>query len=151
MQEVLQQLLTNLDEAYEKKAWHGPNLRGSLRGITAAEALKRPGKGRHSIWELALHAAYWKYDVRRRLTGIPRGSFALKGRNWFPSPARADEPEWRDVLRLLDAEHRALRDAIAAITDDDLHNPKKLRVIRGAAAHDVYHAGQIGLVMRMIR
>ena len=62
-------LLGLIDEAFDKRAWHGTNLRGALRGIDARQASWRPGPGRHNIWELALHAAYWKYAVRRRLTG----------------------------------------------------------------------------------
>jgi len=54
-----------LDDCYQRKAWHGPNLRGSLRGVTDADALWRPAKGRHNIAELAIHCAYWKYTVRR--------------------------------------------------------------------------------------
>ncbi len=61
-------LLDLLDEAFDKKSWHGPNLRGSIRGVTAQQAAWRPGPDRHNIWELTLHAAYWKYVVRRRLT-----------------------------------------------------------------------------------
>ena len=33
-------LLRILDESYERKAWHGPNLKGSIRGLSA---LRRPG------------------------------------------------------------------------------------------------------------
>jgi len=151
MREVLQLLLDNIDEAYKRKAWHGPNLRGALRGVTAAEALTRPGQGRHNIWELALHAAYWKYAVRRRLTGMRRGSFARKGSNWIASPVRADEGEWREIVRLLDAEHRALREAVAAMSDNDLRDKKKLTLVRGIAAHDLYHTGQIQLLKRLVR
>src|ERR1700733_13997187 len=61
-------LIDFLDEAFDKKSWHGPNLRGSIRGLSAKEAAWRPGQDRHNIWELTLHAAYWKYIVRRRLT-----------------------------------------------------------------------------------
>ena len=63
-------LLRILDDAYERKAWHGTNLRGSLRGVTADEARWRPAPGRHNIWELAVHCAYWKYTVRRKLTSL---------------------------------------------------------------------------------
>src|SRR5512134_3319688 len=31
-------LLQYLDEAYSRKAWHGPNLRGTLRGLDPAVA-----------------------------------------------------------------------------------------------------------------
>ena len=75
----------------------------------------------------------------------------LKGSNWFASPARVDEEGWREVIRLLDAEHRALRDAIASVSADELRDPKKVRMLRGVAAHDVYHAGQIQLVKRLVR
>ena len=68
--------LSLLDEAFERKAWHGPNLRGTLRGVTAEVAAWRPGAGRHNVWELCVHAAYWKYAVRRMLTGEKRGSFS---------------------------------------------------------------------------
>ena len=76
-------LLDLVDEAFDRAAWHGPTLRGALRGVTAKQAAWRPARGRHNIRELALHAAYWKYAVRRRLTGEARGSFSLAGSNWF--------------------------------------------------------------------
>ena len=79
-------LLQMIDEAYDKKSWHGPNLRGGIRGLSPAMAAWRPAENRHSIAEIAVHAAYWKYTVRRRLRGEKRGSFPLKGSNWFPRP-----------------------------------------------------------------
>lgn len=150
MNDVLALLLANLDDAYEKRGWHGTNLRGSLRGVTAEVAIRRPAPGRHNIWELTVHAAYWKYTVRRRLTGLKRGSFARKGSNWFASPDRADEKSWRDAVRLLDDEHDALREAIAALKPRDLKDRKTLRLLYGIAAHDLYHCGQIQLVKRLV-
>src|SRR5438067_9339298 len=105
-------LLRMLDECYEKKAWHGPNLRGSIRGLSAEQAAWRPSTGRHSIAEQVLHAAYWKYTVRRRLRGDARGSFTLKGSNWFPVLATLSQAEWKGHVALLEAEHRALRQTI---------------------------------------
>jgi hypothetical protein len=144
-------LLSNLDYAFDRKAWHGPNLRGSLRGVTPEEALRRPGKGRHNVWELTAHAAYWKYAVRNKLRGGKRGSFPMKGSNWFPSPSRADETAWRDIIRMLDDEHRQLREAVTSLTEADLRDPKIVRLVYGVAAHDVYHTGQIQLVKRLVR
>ena len=151
MKDVLALLLANLDHAYAKRGWHGTNLRGSLRGVTVSEALWRPGKGRHNVWELTAHAAYWKYAVRNRLQGGKRGSFALKGSNWFASPARADADGWRALVKLLDEEHRLLRAAIASMSDADLRDAKKTRMVYGVAAHDVYHTGQIQIVKRLAR
>ncbi len=146
---VVDVLLASLDAAYDKKGWHGPALRGALRGLAAEEALWRPKKKGHNIWELALHCAYWKYAARRRLTGAKRGSFPVKGSNWFPSGGRADEKAWREVVRLLDEEHERLRSAIASLPKASFTDRKRLRLIYGVAAHDLYHAGQIRLLKRL--
>jgi hypothetical protein len=150
-------LLALLDEAFERKAWHGPNLRGSLRGVTAREAAWRPGPGRHNIRELALHAAYWKYAVRRMLTGERRGSFPETGSNWFPRPGAATAKAWRsDVAVLLD-EHRKLRQAAAAVPAAALGKRVRgskystAKLLYAIASHDLYHAGQIQLLKAIQR
>ena len=148
---MLEFLLANLDDAYSRKGWHGTSLRGALRGVTVQEALRRPAKGRHNVWELTAHAAYWKYAARNRLTKGQRGSFVLKGSNWFASPTRADDALWRALVKVLEDEHRLLRAAVASMSDADLRDAKKLRLVYGVAAHDVYHTGQIQLVKRMAR
>ena len=150
-------LLAILDEAYEKKAWQGPNLRGSLRGVTARQAAWRPSPRAHNIWELTLHAAYWKYAVWRMLTGQPRGSFGEKGSNWFARPSSATEGDWRADIARLDAVHRDLRRAAAVVPAARLgrkpsgskHTAAKL--VYAVASHDVYHTGQIQLLKRLWR
>ncbi len=144
-------VLRLFDEAYEKKTWHGPNLRQAIRGMSAEQAAWRPGPGRHNIWEETLHAAYWKYVVRRRIEGGKRGSFALKGSNFFPRPEKdqANEAAWRADKKLLEREHRALRVVIERVLDTP-RGSKFLRQIYGVALHDVYHAGQIRLLRRLI-
>ena len=39
----IQLLLRLLDEAYSMKTWHGPNLKGSLRGLTARKRRMEAG------------------------------------------------------------------------------------------------------------
>jgi hypothetical protein len=141
-------LLEILDQGYDRKAWHGPNLRQSLRGVSAQVAAWRPGEKRHNIWEIAVHAAYWKYRVRRRLRGDKPGSFTLAGSNWFQRPVELSEKAWRADLALLEAEHRRLRQALV---DYLAGKTRKVpaKVIFGIAFHDVYHAGQIRLLRRL--
>ena len=146
-------LLAAIDQAYNRPSWHGPNLRGSIRGVTLARATRRPGRGRHNIMEVVVHCAYWKYAVWRLLTGAKRGSFELAGSNWFDR-SRADARVWRDDVARLERTHRTLRAAVAALTDRDLRRRAKGRysvadVIQGIAAHDLYHAGQIQLIKRI--
>ena len=159
-------LLDGLDEAFAKKSWHGPNLRGAIRGVTAVQAAWRPAGDGHNIWELTLHAAYWKYVVRRKILREKRGTFVLAGSNFFERPERgsadaesaatgsaatgsaATEAAWRRDVAILEAEHGKLRDTVAALPARAF-TPAMCHLIRGAAAHDLYHAGQIRLLRRM--
>jgi hypothetical protein len=148
-------LLRMLDQGYNHRAWHGPNLRGSIRGLSAAQAGWRPQPERHNIAEIVVHAAYWKYAVRRRLRGDKRGSFPLKGSNWFAFPGPFTEQAWRDQIGLLEDEHQALRAAVAGLPPAQLHGRRagskvsNATLIYGSAAHDIYHAGQIQLLKRL--
>jgi uncharacterized damage-inducible protein DinB len=148
-------LLTILDQAYDRPSWHGTNLRGSLRGLTPEQAVWRPAPGRHNIWELVAHAAYWKYIARRRMTGEKRGSFALAGSDWFERGDALDRARWRADIALLDEMHRLLRENVAMLSDRDLarrpagSRVSSLAMLSGVAAHDLYHAGQIQLLKRL--
>ena len=148
-------LLGILDDAYDTKAWHGPNLKSCIRRLRASEAAWRPHPDRRSIADMVVHAACWKYAVRRRLRGDKRGSIALKGSNWFKLPEPLAESVWRGYVALLETEHRALRQVVATLSHRQLDQiPKGSKfttaaMIYGVAAHDVYHAGQIQLLKRL--
>ncbi len=153
---AIRSLLAQLDEAFDRQSWHGTNMRGSLRGLTVDQALWRPAPDRHNAWEIAVHAAYWKYAAWRRLTGEKRGAFPRKGSNWFPSPTSPTDKQWKEDVALLGEFHRRLRKAVEDLVDDDLRRKapggKETigRLVRGVAAHDLYHAGQIQLLKRLL-
>lgn len=157
MDREIKLLLRVVDEAFDRKSWHGANLRGAIRGLTVATVSWRPRPERRNIWEIVLHAAYWKYTVRRRLLAEPRGSFPLKGSNWFVRPATGigDASEWNSDVALLVATHAGLREAVSQLRAKDLAKPAPggktslLSLVTGIAAHDLYHAGQIQLLKRL--
>jgi hypothetical protein len=149
-------LLDILDQAFNRKGWHGTTLRGALRGVTPEEALWRPGAGRHNVWELTIHAAYWKYAVRRRLAGDAAASFERTPSNWPDIPDPPDLKAWKKDIGLLEAEHTKLRDVVSGLSAADLQrrSPKGVwtyaQEIHGVAAHDLYHTGQIQLIKRLM-
>lgn len=146
-------LLRSLELAFDKRAWHGTTLLGSLRGLDAESASWKPGPGRHSIHDLVVHCAYWKYVVRRRLTGGRRGSFYRSGSNFFPTSPE----QWKGDVSALKREHLELLQAVRALTlvQLDVTPPGSTFNVRdtvlGAASHDLYHAGQIQLLKRLRR
>jgi len=159
MPNEIRALLAFIDQAYDHKSWHGTNLKGSLRGLTLEVLAFRPAPERHNIWELTVHAAYWKYAVARQLAHEKRGHFPLKGSNFFQRPqGEASERAWRQDLALLDDMHKHLREVVAHYPSSRLHQASGARgswtaaeTISGIAAHDLYHAGQIQLLKRLAR
>lgn len=152
-------LLDLIDQAFDHRAWHGTNLRGSIRGLRAQDVTWRPAPDRHNIWETVVHAAYWKYIVRRRILSEARGSFSLEGSNWFvrPTDGKSSDEEWKKDVKLLVEVHRGMRAAVSTLRDADLKvKPKGSKVsnvalITGIASHDLYHAGQIQLLKKLRR
>ncbi|SRR5712692_4658644 len=148
-------LLFYLDQAFGRRGWHGTTLGAAVRGVTVKQALWRPGRRRHNIWELALHTAYWKHEVRSRLTGGERGSFPRPGEDFPRLPDRPDAREWARDVALLRTQHRLFLNMVTAFPPTRLHRRipgtgfVPVEQIQGIAAHDLYHCGQIQLLKRL--
>lgn len=151
---LLSLLRHQLDQAFDGRSWHGTNLMGSLRGLDIELVAWRPQPRRHNIAELAVHAAYWKYRAYRKLTQAPPRSFDLPGSDFFPRPGVPSPEAWEADLRLLREWHARLVRAVESFPSKRLGEAAGNRfsfaeLIGGAAAHDLYHAGQIQLIKRM--
>jgi len=150
-------LLQVLDEAFVAKGWQGTTLSGAVRGLTPRQALWRPRPGRHNIWELVLHAAYWKHVVRERVTGDERTPFPRGPRNFPRLPERRDAAAWRADAALLRLQHRLLVASVRRLPPARLgaRVGKSRWVVAeqifGIAAHDLYHTGQIQLLKALQR
>src|SRR6185503_84833 len=148
-------LLFYLDQAFGRRGWHGPTLSALVRNVGVAEAMWRPSPGRHSVWELVLHAAFWKNTVRRRITGDGSVRFPRSPANWPKTPEGPTARAWLDDVELLKAEHRKLVRTVSQFPAARLF--RKVGTTRfipadqiaGIAAHDLYHAGQIAMIRKL--
>ena len=141
-----------IEEGYGPEAWHGPDLKAALAGVTPDLAFWRPSPGRHSIAEIALHHAYCVRGVRGRLSGTPPDAFVLDGDDWF---ALSDETtlSWPEIAAVVDAEQRRLTALVADIGAGRVNPPlpdgERFDLVLGITCHAVYHAGQVQLIKKM--
>jgi hypothetical protein len=148
-------LVRQLDRAFDVRSWHGPNLMGSLRGVAGDLITWRPQPDRHNIGELVVHAAYWKYRVCRLIDHAGTPEFDLPGSDFFEREPPVLPKAWKADLALLQQWHKRLRTITAAVPTRRLDEvPPRSEfstqdLLLGAAAHDLYHAGQIRLIRRM--
>lgn len=150
----IETLIGMMDQAFYGPAWHGMPLWGAVRGVSAKEALRKPGPGRNSIWDLALHAAYWKYVIRRRITGDDTLVFPRSPANW--PTYDGSESGWKKDKALLKREHELLKEVVARVPEGMLgkrtwkKSYTNLQHLQGISSHDLYHCGQIQLVKKLL-
>ncbi len=153
----LREILNLLDPPAGKRLWYGgATVAGCLRGVTPKQAAWKPARKRHSIWELTLHLAYWKYAVRRNLEALPRGTFPRSPANWPAVPKPADAPHWKADRALLRSEQMRLVEVVQAFDPLRLDEPaagsgnyRIVDLLFGIVSHDLYHVGQIQLLKRL--
>lgn len=151
-------LIQTLREMYQGPAWHGSSLRSALRGVRADDAAWRPAPDRNAIWDIALHTAYARHRMLRRLGATPASTFprALRASWWPRLPDELTEGAWRADLALLEEYQHRLLDAVSAVSSARLASRRRgkpwtlAQEVLGIANHDAYHAGQIQLVKRLM-
>ncbi len=151
----IERILDQLKRAYEGNAWHGPSVRESLAGVTAAQAHARPLANAHSIWELIQHIAVWESAGRRRLEG-DRAPIEISSPEDWPPADDTSETAWEQSKAALDRGHEALREAISRIREERLDEPilegmsSVYVTVHGVIQHDLYHAGQIAILKKVL-
>jgi len=151
MSEV-ERIADQLQRAFEGNAWHGPSVREVLEGVSAEQAAQYPVAGGHSIWEIVLHIAVWESIVRRRLGG--EVIVEISDEEDWRHLADTSTVAWKKTLEELEQGHRQLQRAVAGLNDEQLPAtvPGKdysvYFMLHGIIQHDLYHAGQIGLLKR---
>jgi uncharacterized damage-inducible protein DinB len=141
-----------LHVAFDDSPWYGPSLTFVLDDIPARRIHEHPVPGAHSIAELLVHMAHWKDVVRRRLEGdaVPDANDA----DWPPLAATAT---LRELRRRLEQAHVELADCVAALDEAGLdarvagNRISREEIVHGILQHDVYHTGQLALLVRALR
>lgn len=155
-----ERLINQLEREIDGQPWHGPSLVQILDGLSPSQAAAKPPSGAHSIWEILLHMTGWKREVIRRV----RGGVAAEpeGGDWPPIGAPT-EARWRAAQADHLSAHHDLLGTIRGLSDVQLaaRVPGDAAVFSGAGLsvmatlwglvqHDVYHAGQIAIVKKIV-
>lgn len=126
----------------DKNFWQASMLK-QIEGLTMEQALYKPNPGRHGIWQIVRHIAYWKHWSLTYLNEDKK--LNAKEDNWAPMPDVQTEETWQQEIENLRKLNYDCISAAEKLGDNIMNNnEEKIVFFRQLLYHDCYHTGQIG-------
>jgi len=130
-------LLEQLRTTHDQEDWFVP-VSTAIDGVTAEQAMWTPGKGDHSIGQLAYHIWYWDQRSLNDFKGEKNAPFDGNNNETFD---KFTADQWTDLVKKL---NQVLADWEKAVNDaNDEKLAANASLIAHVGAHNAYHVGQI--------
>jgi uncharacterized damage-inducible protein DinB len=136
-------LLEQLRTTHSDEDWFVP-ARIAVEGLTAEQAKWSPGKGNHSVGQLAYHLWFWDARALGDFKGEKSAAFSGNNEETFDNFTAA---QWDELVKKLD---QVLTDWEKAVQDaDDQTLAQHASLIAHVGVHNAYHLGQIIYVRKL--
>ena len=144
-------LLTQMtQDEFDGVSFNGRSLIKTLGGLTLPQITSKQTLEGLSVWEVALHLAYWKYFLTRKIApGGDTCEFPYDEKDWPSTPSEPTEEEWKRTLENLRALHGDYIQALRSLPEERLDEEWAdwkctcLKALSWMATHDSYHTAQI--------
>lgn len=159
MKTLMNTIINQLCDVQDGKNWMGSNFNKKLVHITEDSAFIRPIPNLHSVAEIISHLTTWRKETILKIkTG--KGSITDDAEENWLSKDKLEEISWDTILS---SYHNTLSELIALLeTKDDRFLKEKYCdtdfkdhyeyqfVIYGMLHHDIYHLGQLGIIIKFL-
>lgn len=160
MNTLLTHIIQELESIQEGKIWIGSSYKSKLDTIEEHLVFERPMKDMHSIAEIISHLTLWRNEAILKIeTGkgsktddceenwLPNNKLKTKGWNTIKSAYNHSLTTLIDLLK--DKEDSFLQETYY---DTDFKGIYPYRfLISGMLHHDIYHLGQLGLIIKYLK
>lgn len=143
-----------MDKIYDGEPWIGVNFLPKLKDLSPAQAAYKFAPTVNSVWELLNHIILWREAV---LEGFGKDGYSSPEDNFIRPILSPDQKSWEESLNKLQESQTKWSDFLSAYHDADLEKSygKKpytnYEVIQGIIQHDIYHLGQIVILVRLLQ
>lgn len=146
-------LVRQIDEIMHELPWLYESFDKKFRKISEEDFFARPAPGVHSVAENMSHLIEWRKELLIRLeTGQKTGSY--EEWNWINN----DTLKTKGMAAMLTEFERTFSDLqqlLSGKNDEFLNHPYYDKdygyLLEGWLHHDVYHLGQIGLILAQLK
>jgi len=130
-------LVEELHTTHDQQDWFVP-ASAAVAGLTADQANWSPGKGNHSVGQIAYHLWFWNSRELADFKGEKSPAFSGNNDETFDN---FNPAQWGDLVKKL---NQVLTDWDAAVAAaDDQKLAANASLIAHVATHNAYHIGQI--------
>lgn len=160
MKVLVEYIINQLEDNQQGKVWIGPTYDKQLSGINEDNAFIRPLPDMHSVAEIISHLCTWQKET---ILKINTGEGSLTDdseENWY-SNEKLKEKTWAVLLREYKASLAELIGLLKTKEDSFLEeqyydtdfkgNYPYSFVVNGMFQHNLYHLGQIGLIVKYLK
>lgn len=136
-------LLEQLRTTHSDEDWFVP-AKIAVDGLTAEQASWNPGKGNHSVGQLAYHLWFWDSRALADFKGEKNSKFSGNNEETFDNFTAA---QWDELVRKLDQVMSDWEKAVESA--DDAKLAENASLIAHVGTHNAYHIGQMIFVRRL--
>lgn len=156
MKTTLLHLTGQLESIYNGHPWYGDSLLQKLEPIGPEEAFTEVLPGTHTIAQITAHILTWRRVLSEYLKGNAAYYDNIGPEQDWPANTALQAKGWKTILAELADNQRELASLLAPCSDELLDRVYTKTytyrfLIEGIIQHDVYHTGQIGLLISAIK
>jgi uncharacterized damage-inducible protein DinB len=151
-QERIIDLIDQVDNLFSGSPWFGPSWMETLERIPSDAVNFSLEKGA-SIAGLLGHVVAWRRYVAQKLQGEDEFDL-LPGTDWPTEPV--DERGWQELVRQMVDLQQEIMEGLSDLPSTTLDEQVPGRsyswafMIQGVIDHDVYHLGQVNLLLKQV-
>ncbi|MFK7750674.1 MAG: DinB family protein [Kordia sp.] len=158
--QIINHIIEQLTEIQDGKIWIGSSYHSKLSKVDESLVFTRPIEGLHSIAEIISHLTLWRNEAILKIkTG--KGSKTddceenwltnekLKPKGWTKIKSEYDN-SLTELISLLKEKEDTFLDEEYYDTDFKGNYPYNF-VIKGMLHHDIYHLGQLGIIIKYLK
>jgi uncharacterized damage-inducible protein DinB len=143
--------VNQFDQLLSGGSWQGESFEKKLESLGEEDVFEQPVPGVHCIAELIWHCVHWRNVLINRLCNTAHDT---SDESNFVSHSSLKTMGWPRLWDLFLQSQRDIRSSLITKADDYLASEYKPGytmeyLVEGVIQHDIYHLGQIGLIIKI--
>ncbi len=159
MNTLIQHIIQQLEEIQNGYLWIGSNYERKLKQVSNEDFFKRPLENLLSVAEILSHLTLWRKETILKINTGKGSKTDQCEENWLPNDQLRSKGvgtiiseynnSLKEIVRLLHTKDNSFLDQ--EYYDTDFKGNYTFRwLLQGMIQHDVYHLGQIGIVIKFL-